>query len=193
MGVHEVAVATRNELTRRGWSQNDWITTDGRVCMFGAYLCGQRLDVDYATTRAVSLTDPGARELAGALGFRSVQDTMLWNDAPGRKFEDLVALLDAAIRKTAPLPADPLIGVPGYEMLGSAMAVPRGVWARAWRTAVAWIGFGRTGRRVPLLARFLSRLRDRRERVTFGDQLLASATVDPIGSGELLPEGAGAV
>jgi len=187
--VHEVVVATRNELTRRGWSQNDWITTDGRVCMFGAYLCGQQLDVDYATTRAVSLTDKGARELACALGFRSVQDTMLWNDAPGRKIEDLLARLDAAVRKTAPLPIDPLIGVPGYEMLGSAMVVPRGVWTRAWRTAVAWIGFGRTGRRVPLLARIFNRLRSRRERAALGDQLLATATAEP--TGELVLEGAG--
>jgi hypothetical protein len=84
----------------------------------------------------VSLTDPGARELALALGFRSVQDTMLWNDAPGRTMPDLVKRLDVAIETTAPPPIDPLVDVPGYAMARSGLRAQRGVWAHAWRTTV---------------------------------------------------------
>jgi hypothetical protein len=146
MGLHEVVVATRNELTRRGWAQEKWISTDGRVCMFGAYLCGQDLEVNYDTTKAVSLTDPGARALARALEFPSVRNVMLWNDAPGRTIGDLLARLDRAIQKTAPPPTDPLIDLPGYT---PELPVPRGAWARAWRKTLLRIGFGRARRPAP--------------------------------------------
>lgn len=178
MGVHEMVVETRNELDRRGWVQDGWVTNDGRVCMFGAYLCAQRQEVNYETTRAVSLTDPGARDLARALGFRSVQDTMLWNDAPGRKLEHLLARLDAAIHDTAPLPVNPLIGVPGYAILGSRLRLQRGAWVRAWHTVTAPLGLRRVGYRVPLTVRFTRWATRRHGDSTPSGQLLSPAVPD---------------
>jgi hypothetical protein len=149
MGLHEAAVATRNELTRRGWVQGDWMAPDGRVCMFGAYLRGMDLEVNYVTTRAVSLTDPGARALARVLGFRTVKKLMLWNDAPGRTIGDLLTRLDAAIQNTAPAPEDPLIGLAGYALGTSEVHARRGAWSRAWRRTFARFRSARRSRPAP--------------------------------------------
>jgi hypothetical protein len=162
--MHEVAVATRNELTRRGWVQGDWIATDGRVCMLGAYLSGMDLEVNYDTTKAVSLTDPGARALARALGFRTVQKLMLWNDSPGRTIGDLLTRLDAAIQKTAPAPADPLMGVAGYALGTSERHARRRAWARAWRRTLPRIRFGRRRRPAPAAAGLSGQTQPQRER-----------------------------
>ena len=170
MGLHEVAVATRNELNRRGWVQEDWITADGRVCMFGAYLSGRNLEVNYDTTRAVSLTDPCARAFARALGFRSVKKLMLWNDAQGRTMDDLLTKLDVAIKKTAPAPADPLIGVAEYALGTPEPQARRGASARAWRRTLARLRFGRGRGTAPGTVRLEGQTPAEREQAASGPE-----------------------
>jgi hypothetical protein len=114
--------------------------------MYGAYLSGLSLEVNYETTRAVSLTDPCARALARAVGFRSVKQLMLWNDAQGRTMSDLLDRLDVAIQNTAPAPADPLVDVAGYALGASELPTLLGAWARARRRTVARLRLHRARR-----------------------------------------------
>jgi hypothetical protein len=110
--------------------------------MFGAYLRSSNLEVNYDTTKAVSLTDPCARALARALGFRSPKELMLWNDARGRTIGEVLARLDFAIGKTAPAPADPLIGVDGYALAATELPARLEARARVWHGTIARICTG---------------------------------------------------
>lgn len=85
--------AIREHLVTHGWTQGEMRSPDGRCCVLGAFdallpfvaradgLVQRRQAVRRALWRVI----PPAMEISD------------WNDAPGRTFADVLALLDQAI------------------------------------------------------------------------------------------------
>lgn len=107
--LHELAVRVRNELSRRGWTQEKAENRRGAVCLLRAF--------QYATVPTESpVGNWRAEQFVAAIGFQSTDGVMLWNDAKGRKAKDVFAALDSLINRTSPPPVDPLADVGTYEM-----------------------------------------------------------------------------
>jgi hypothetical protein len=121
------------------------------------------------------------------LGFRSVKKLMLWNDAQGRTMGDLLTKLDVAIQKSAPAPADPLVGVGEYALGMSEPRTRRGGSTRAWRRTLARIRFGRAGGTAPGTVRLEGQADTESERAASGQPGPASVServLDAMGAGQ---------
>ncbi len=73
---------TRENLVRYGWCQGEYVNSDGRHCLLGA-----------TPTWGFSFVRDALVEMVGS-DFRPA----VWNDMPGRTEEEVLALLDQAIR-----------------------------------------------------------------------------------------------
>ena len=77
-------------IEHRGWCQNEYTTSDGRLCVLGAVKTARGLsprdDED-----ADDLVEKACERLYNAVGNR----VHLWNDRPGRTQDEVVAKLRA--------------------------------------------------------------------------------------------------
>jgi hypothetical protein len=77
-------------LITRGWAQGAWVDRDGAVCLDGAamvYACGYSDVLGAAMTDAeYEQWDRARRAIAAATG----DGVILWNDAPGRTFAEVL-------------------------------------------------------------------------------------------------------
>jgi hypothetical protein len=106
--LHEVAVGVRNQLSRRGWTNGD-AEDDRGVCPLRAW--------QYTFDLSSPVGNPPAEQFVKGMGFESTNDFMIWNDAHERRVEEVFAALDDLIRRTAPLPSDPLSLRAAYVLL----------------------------------------------------------------------------
>lgn len=98
MTTHEVLVAARNLIDRKGWSP---YASGGPTMPEAAQCAGLACAAANGALGGVSLDASRAlREVVGG-------DVYDWNDAPGRTKEEVLTAFDEAIAATAPPPADP--------------------------------------------------------------------------------------
>lgn len=94
MTTHEVLVAARN-LIDRSWVGR-FPSGDGEECVASALAnTGGGISGEYTSAYGLLRRITGASRLSE------------WNDAPGRRKEEVLAAFDEAIAATAPEPADP--------------------------------------------------------------------------------------
>lgn len=102
---HEVMVKTRNVLAKRGHTKGVLEDLQGRVCLYGA--------LSQAGPEFCWLPDDRRDKFAELLGFGpalfpmdAVQEAVDWNNDPERTEEEVLARLDEAANRLAPMPED---------------------------------------------------------------------------------------
>ena len=83
----EVLRQARNEIMERGWSQGDYIASDGSVCAMGA------IDIqwDHKNGAVLDRASTAFREATGIDCFIPI-----WNDTPGRTIHEVLDMFDKA-------------------------------------------------------------------------------------------------
>lgn len=90
MTTHEVLVAARNEIDRRGHCRGYGEGGEG-----------------FCVHQAIGWADSSPISEEASVLMKDLGATVEWNDAPERTKAEVLALFDRAIAATAPAPADP--------------------------------------------------------------------------------------
>lgn len=88
-------LAARDYIRARGWCQNQYHDTGGRVCALGAIRA-----VTDSYTDSYNRCDAACNALWQVLKIKLGEcDIAAWNDEPGRTVENVLALYDLAIER----------------------------------------------------------------------------------------------
>lgn len=90
--VVETLRKARQELVTRGWIQGVGMSVNGRICLgYALKIANDAPNANY--------------EAAKAMAFTSFSGMVMWNDEPGRTFDQMLERIDSAIARQLGVPA----------------------------------------------------------------------------------------
>jgi hypothetical protein len=87
---------TKSEILRRGWTQERYIDTAGRICLVEAV--GRNFGMHFNVSngnRGLEMY----KNILHVMRDHTGVDPITWNDVPGRTVKDVFELIDSVIKK----------------------------------------------------------------------------------------------